>query len=261
MKKFLLVLVVAGLALAGCGGSSAKDTDSGGSGNTSGSGGGGGDSSNEAFTKLLDLENGAAIRVTYSYGGDDEDITISRDGEGKVAFLRADEQAIFSSDSDVIQCENLDSEPECKQFSGAQATALKGSYTGFLGFATSFLTAIAKVPNAYADQSSEEIAGRDATCATVTAASAPGIAGNILGNLEGIADTGYKVCADKETGILLKFEAVGVDEDKKQVVVATDVGEPQDSDFEPPAEPEQVTIPSMPNVSLPGGITIPGVNP
>ena len=264
MKKFLLVFVVAGLALAGCGGSSAKDTDSGGSGNTTAGGGGSGDTSNEAFNKLLDLEDGDAIRVTYDYGEDNKDVTISRNGEGKVAFLRGDEQAIFSSDSDVIQCENLDSTPECKQFSGAQATALKASYTGFLGFATNIFTAVANVPNAYGDQSSEEIAGRDATCATVTLASAPGIAGDVLGRLEGIADAGYKVCADEDTGILLKFETVGVDEDKKQLIVATEVGEPEDSDFEPPAEPEQVTIPSMPEITLPGGVklpSIPGVNP
>lgn len=261
MKKFLLVFVIAGLALAGCGGSSAKDADSGGSSNTTAGGGGSGGSSNEAFSNLLDLEEGAAIRVTYSYGDEDNEITISRDGEGTVAFLRGDEQAIFSSDSDVIQCENLDSEPACKQYTGAQATALKAGYTGFLGTATGFLTAIANVPNAYADQSSEEVAGRDATCATVTAASAPGIAGDILGRLEGIADAGAKVCADKETGILLKFEAVGVDEDNQRAIVATEVGEPQDSDFEPPATPESVPEVSLPEGTLPGGITIPGVNP
>jgi hypothetical protein len=257
MKKFLLVFVIAGLALAGCGGGSSK-SDSGSS-NTTPGGTSGGSSDDTDFGKLLDLDNGEAIRVTYQYGSDeDSQITVSRDGSGKLAFLRQDEQAIFDGDT-AVQCENLDATPECKQYSGAQAKALKAGYTGFLSFATTIVTAVAKIPNAYGDKSTETIAGRDANCATITASAAGGIAGNLIDKIPGFSDAGYKVCADKETGILLSFQTVGLDEKDKNLIEATAVGEPKNSDFEPPVTPETVPEMTVPDITLPGGYTIPSL--
>ena len=43
----------------------------------------------------------------------------------------------------------------------------------------------------------------------------------------------------------------------KDVFVATEFGESSPSDFEPPSTPE--TLPSIPNITLPGGITIPTI--
>ena len=80
----------------------------------------------------------------------------------------------------------------------------------------------------------EQVAGRDAACATIDA-------GN-LGALSAALKGSYSVCIDKETGIMLQAKAdsgSGSTED----ITATDFGEPTAADFTPPATPS--TIPGQ----------------
>lgn len=267
MKKFVLVFVVAGLALAGCGGSSAKDTDSGGSDNGSGS---------NAFGELLDKQNSAVLRVTYRNENGDE-WTVSRDGTEKTAYINDDTHIIKVGETTTV-CDNLDSEPECRDMSGTLATAAISSFTGYFAFATTYIEA-AKKARTFGDMSSETIAGRSAECVTITPATIGGLAGNLAEKFAGDkANQGWKACADKDTGVMLLLATVGTDDANADKVEAIEVGEPQASDFEPPASTttddsttdnstdtstdDSTTETSAPDenctrITLPSGITMP----
>ena len=70
---------------------------------------------------------------------------------------------------------------------------------------------------------------------TITAASALGKVGGAIAKLGGKdANTGVKSCVDKQTGILLLWQPVGTDSGGGKLE-ATQVGDPQDSDFTPPS--------------------------
>src|SRR5215207_208688 len=115
MKRFLLVFVIAGLALAGCGGSSAKDSDG-------GSGGG------DEFSQLVEKQSKANIRVTYRSGSGSE-FTISQDGQGKVAYLKDDEHIITDGDTTTV-CNDLDTEPRCEEVPESLGKTMIAGYTG-----------------------------------------------------------------------------------------------------------------------------------
>jgi hypothetical protein len=244
MRKLIPALLVAAIVVAGCGGDDNDSADPSTPGTTAAGGSdttaGGGD---DDLQQLINDAKNTRIRVTYessSSGGDTESLgTISQDGSGKQAYFApdGDSQTIIDGDN-VIACTGLDSTPECKQFSGAGAQI----YTAPLSFLTIPATAIAAAQDsAFTDESTETIAGREARCVSLDYLSVE-----------------WKACADKETGVLLKWEA-GVG-DESGTFVATEVGEPEDSDFEPPAEPTEVTVPdiSIPDISLPEGVTLPG---
>jgi hypothetical protein len=197
MKKFLLVFVIAGLALAGCGGSSSDDSDSGGS-------GGGGD---DAFSQLLEKQANASLRVTYRTASGDE-WTISQDGRDKVAYI-TDDTHIIKNDGTVTSCNNLDTEATCTELTGPLADAALTPFTALFGLADTYIEA-AKKAKGFGATSSETIAGRSAECVTLTLDNLGGVAGNIASKIAGDrADDGYKMCADKDTGIRLLWQAAG----------------------------------------------------
>ena len=80
----------------------------------------------------------------------------------------------------------------------------------------------------------EEIAGRDASCATIDSST--------FGALGAAFKGSYSVCIDKATGVMLRVKSSdgsGSSDD----ITATDFGDPSDDDFTPPATP--VTIPGQ----------------
>ncbi len=88
------------------------------------------------------------------------------------------------------------------------------------------------------DKHDEEIAGRDAVCIDYDY-------GALLGGLADLGDLGdedtptdakVRICVDEETGYLLEFSGEG--DGQKGGYVAKEVSEPEDSDFEPPADVE-----------------------
>jgi hypothetical protein len=244
MRKLIPALLVAAIVVAGCGGDDDNDSADPGTSDTTVAGGSGtttGDSSDDDFNQLLEDAKKTRIRVTYesssSDGGTEQLGTISQDGTGKQAYFApdGDSQTIIDGEN-VIACTNLKTTPECSQFSGEGAAL----YTAPLSFLTIPATAItAAGDSAFTDESTETIAGREARCVGIDYLSVE-----------------WKACADKETGVLLKWEAGAGGQ--SGAFVATEVGEPKDSDFEPPAEPSEVTVPSIPDISLPEGVTLPG---
>src|SRR5207237_8227665 len=137
-----------------------------------------------------------------------------------------DTQVIADGDT-YTSCENLKTTPKCTQYSGVTGKGLISAYAGLLAIPTAAIAA-AKRGAGFGTTSTETIAGRDATCVSI----------DYIG-------AGWKTCADKQTGILLKWEAAGGRGGGS--FVATEAGEPKDSDFVPPATPETV-----PGISVPG---------
>ena len=246
MRKLILASLVAAVVVAGCSSDDKKSTSitatpgTNGSGTTAGNvDSGAGD---DDFAKLVEETSKARIRVTYqasSSNSDAEELgTISQDGTGKRAYFDpdGDSQTIVDGDTTIV-CNDLKTTPECNKFTGTAGQA----YAAAWSFLTIPATAIAANTSGLGDESSETIAGRDGRCVSLDYIGAE-----------------LKACADKETGVLLKWEAGAAG--KSGTFVATEVGEPKDSDFEPAAEPTEVTVPdiSIPDISLPEGVTLPG---
>jgi len=227
MRRIAACIAAFALLLAACGGGGNKLTGSKSSNN--GSSG----SSTDSFQNLLNQQNKAKIRVTYQSGSDT--FTISRDGNGNVAYITSDSQTIVKSDGTTTTCTGMPDETSCTTVTGDAAKAALLPFTGILDLAATEIKS-AHDAGGIGKESSENIAGRDATCVTVTLGSALGKVGGAIAGASG-ADTsaGYKACADKQTGILLLWEGVGSASDNSNKIEATQVGEPQDSDFVPPS--------------------------
>jgi len=236
---FFVALMVG--VIAGCGGgSSKKSTPAVGGTNTSAGGGNNGTTSgsgNSDYDKLVEKATKARIRVTYKTSGSGAEasfLTLSQDGTGKVAYFTNDGDSQVIADGDTyITCDNVKTTPSCTQLSGATGKAAVGAFTGLFAGPLAAITA-AKGAGGFGDTSSETIAGRDASCVSINYVAAK-----------------WKSCADKETGVLLKWGATSGGEGG--TFEATEAGDPKDSDFTPPATPDTV-----PDISIPGGYTVPG---
>jgi hypothetical protein len=239
MRNFTIGCFVAIVVIAGCGGSDKKTTPAAGNntGTTAASG------NNQAtgdsdYATLVEKASKARIRVTYesSSSGDAAKtlFTLSQDGTGKIAYFSDDGDTQVIADGDTYtSCDNVKTTPKCTQLTGATGKGLISAYTGLFAIPTAAIAAAAKSGAGFGDTSSETIAGRDATCVSL----------DYLG-------AGWKTCADKETGILLKWEASAGG--AGATFVATEAGPPKDSDFTPPATPETVPSVSVPGYTVPG---------
>jgi hypothetical protein len=267
MYKLAIGVLAAALTLAACGGSSSKSSSSGGGATTTGPGGstaattGGGEGGN-----ANDLSK-TRIKITYtdtttdtSSGTSTSTFTLALDGNGKSAFTNSDSSdpgstsTIYGDGTSTVDCSGSGATAKCTQLPSAAASA-----------ATSFTQAFSAISNLSSvlgggDKSSENIAGRDASCVKYKAK-------DVIGRLSALPlfkDSDDKasdyddndtasICIDKKSGWVLKLAATkkGVAQDG---LLATAVGDPSDSDFTPPVAP--VTVPSIPNVSIPN-VSIP----
>ena len=231
MRKLVILIAAAALLIGACGGSSSK------SGSGSSTGSSKSSSSDDDFQKFLDQAGSERIRVTYTSTDSDgktSDFTVSQDGKGQIAYITTDTVVIKNGDT-VTSCSGLPDNTECTSLTGAESTAALAPFTAILSLAKTYIQA-ANAGHALGDTSSETIAGRDAKCVTITAASALGkIGGDIASKLGGKgANDGIKSCVDTQTGILLLWQPVGTDSGGGKLE-ATQVGDPQDSDFTPPS--------------------------
>jgi hypothetical protein len=258
MRKFLATLAIVALAGAGVAACGGDDDDDGAAGtdttvqddNDTGSdggnddGGGGDDGGDDGggdgdFQELLAQQSEANIKITYevtSSGSDTQTITIAQDGEGRSAYI-ADNSSYITTDEGTVACDNLDAEPTCTEIPGAGAAANPG-----LNIFSSIAQGLAGADFSGVDTSDDEIAGRDATCVDYDYSKLGGLIGDIAD--EDIPEnTKVRICADKETGFLLEYS--GESGSDFGSYKATEVSEPDDSDFEPPVTP--VTIPDIGN--------------
>jgi hypothetical protein len=271
MYKLAIGVLAAALTLAACGGSSKSSTSGGGT-TTTGPGGstaapsGGGEGGNGndlsktkikiTYTDTTTDTSGAGAPSTSTF-------TLALDGKGKSAFTNSDSSdpgatsTIYSDGTSTVSCTGAGATAKCTQLPSTQA-----------GAATSFTQTFSVLSNLSSvigggDKSSENIAGRDASCVKYKAK-------DVVGRLSALAlfkdssenasdyddnDTA-SICVDKKSGWVLKLAATkkGVAQDG---LLATAVSDPSDSDFTPPVTP--VTVPSSPNVSIPN-VSIPNVS-
>jgi hypothetical protein len=251
MRRFATGFIVAAVVLAACGGSSKSST-----GPAAGAGAGGNTSSGGGNTDLAKQK----IKIAYSSGTGTSatNLTIAQDGNGKSSFANSDTSdpssasTIYFDGKSTVECQGSGSTAQCTAVPAAQA-ALGNSFSTLF---STIATAAASVGGG--DKSSDTIAGRDASCTKYSAS-------DLIGKLAALpffkdstdkpsdydsSDTAT-ICFDKKTGFVLKLAGTkkGVAQDQ---LIATSVGDPSDSDFTPPVTPSTV-----PDVSLPGGLTIP----
>ena len=236
MRKLTTTLAVVILAasFAACGGSDdSGDSNSGGTTTTDdGSKDGDTDDTSDTddveFSKLLEESAKTRLKVTYETD-DGTSFTVAQDGEGRQAFFSED-SVLLVDDEGVTSCDGLDRQATCRQLTGPLAQSASLPFTSALTLAKTTIQAAQRV-SGIGDASTEEIAGRTAQCVTIK------IGGS------------FKACADEETGVLLKWDAdVG---GKSSSLVATEVTEPEDSDFETPKGATVETMPSLPDLSTP----------
>ncbi len=238
MYKFAIGVLAAALALAACGSSSKS-----GSGSTTTVGGGSGND----FTSLVAKARTSAYKVTYKTS-DGKTITIAQDGTGKQSVADGNSLFIYNG-STTISCDGTTSTATCHDLGSAGKAAAEAATSVFTGVYSAIASlGTSSVFNGHT--SSDTIAGRDATCVTVNAGDMAGVFGAIARRLG--SDASGTVCADKQTGVLLKLSG-GSGGNTTDVFVATEFGEPSDSDFQPPSTPKSTPTFSIPKITLPSG--------
>jgi hypothetical protein len=236
MRRYVAVLALVAVGLAGCGGSGKSSTKAGDtspddkSASTSGDDGGSGGGDSE-FSKLLAKTKAAKYKVTYQSGAD-EAFTIAQDPP-RFSYIQGDSATYITEDGSAVSCSGTGSEATCTQLPGSGETLKTSLTTGLGAFAALFLIqAGSGIPGLLDIKTTDkQIAGRDAACATIDSST--------LGALGAAIKGSYSVCVDKETGIMLQTKAdsgSGSTED----ITATDFSEPTDADFTPPATPNTV---------------------
>lgn len=236
--RIAAAIAVAAIGLAACGGGSSKGATAGGGSSPS--------ASNDAFSQLVAKEKTADFKITYTTS-DGKSETIAQDGKGKTA-VTSGENLYISDGTNVISCDGTTASAKCTDL-GSTGNSI------FSGFTAAFTTAYAGLgalnSSVYGGHTTTDtIAGRKATCVTVKASDAGGLAGAIAGKLS--ADASETSCVDAETGALLKLEG-GVNGNTQTVFLATQAGSSSPSDFVPPSTPE-----TTPSFTIPGGGTLPG---
>jgi hypothetical protein len=192
-------------------------------GSTNGDGG-----ESEAFKQLVANREKEPLKVTYKVtgaGGDSPALTIAQDGKGNFAYITGDTRIIKRAGEKPASCTGTGADAKCQEL----PVDPSASYTAIFNAAAGAITN-ASDNSPFTDVSDETIAGRDAKCVTVS-----------------VAGTSTTVCADKETGVLLKW--AGSAGGQSGSFEATDVTEPPDSDFTLPATPE--TMPDISQYTLP----------
>ena len=186
---------------------------------------GGGDE----FAQAIERAEEATIKVTYEVTGDNQDpqeFTIAQDPpkfalQAETGLLIDDGERFISCDaSEGGQCIELP-----REGTEGMAESILGAFAApFLAFQQ----AAGDGMSGYEVTGSEEIAGRDALCATIDASELPG-------STESGSATS---CIDEETGVLLLFEGEGAGDTGR--IEAIEVSEPTDEDFEPTSEPMSI---------------------
>jgi hypothetical protein len=259
MRKLFLMLLVAILAgsfIAACGGDDddqkkadaianqiKKNLDKT-TGDTSGDDNSGDDNSgdnnsssgDDDLTKLLEEQSKAHIAITYetkgSFSSDGDTLTIIQDGKDRSVYISGDSEFI-TADGKTISCDNLSDTPTCSEL----PAGMEGLATAGLSMFTAIGQGLLSAGNLDGvDKKNETIAGRRAVCVEYDYGALLGGALSGLGDdsTDVPTDAKVRICVDKETGFLLEFSGEG-DGDSGSFK-ATEVREPRDSDFDPPAE-------------------------
>lgn len=236
LSRLLALLAVVTLVAAACGddGGDGGLVEQGGDDDTAQQDDGGDGSGGGGFAALVEESEDARFRATYestSEGETSQAFTISQDPPRRAMIFEGGR--LIDDGEQVVMCDGSGGQGQCfvmPSTGGASGTDVLGA-----AFAAPFLaynTLLEEgVPGVETTEGEAEIAGRAATCATIDAS---GLASG--GGAETGATSSVEVCVDAETGILLRWGAPGTGD----VFEAVEVGEPQESDFETPSEPQEL---------------------
>ena len=251
MRRILIGVLAATMFVAACGGGSSSKSGSG-----NGSTGGGSD----AFSQLTAKAKSADIKITFT-NSSGSSATYAQDGTGKTAYITGDNTVLYDG-TNSYSCGGTGADATCTQLPGSSASSAGAFVTGLLAAYAGINSSV------YGGRtSSDTIAGRDATCVTFKASDYAPLAA-LAGSSGFDASAQVVICADKETGFLLKL--VGTSNNKTEnVFLATAVDKSSSSDFTPPVTPSTLagggggtatTAYTLPGgVTLPGGYTVPSV--
>ena len=188
-----------------------------------------GSSAGDEFAAAIEQADEATIKVTYEVTGENQEpqeFTIAQDPP-KFA-LQAETGLLIDDGERFISCEPSEG-GQCIELPREGTEGMAASILG--AFAAPFLAfqqAADSELTGYEVTGDEEIAGRDAICATIDASELPG-------STESGSATS---CVDAETGILLLFEGEGGGDTGR--IEAVEVSQPTDEDFEPTSEPMSI---------------------
>jgi hypothetical protein len=182
------------------------------------------------FEELLDIAGESAARVTYEVttDGDTATATVSIDPP-RIATIFDGGRVIDDGDGQTVICGEEEASSECFILGEDDGNfgALMSSWLLWPFFSVAQAMAAGGDIEGFATTGTEEIAGREATCATFD--------GGVLDEEQAGVTAEY--CLDSETGIGLRY--VGSSPEAEEVtMLATEYDAPRPDDFVPPAEPQ-----------------------
>jgi hypothetical protein len=172
--------------------------------------------------------------VTYKSGDNGTVFTISHT-PAKSAFITGDGTMLINNGTDSVTCSNVgSSDAKCFK-SPTGAAGVDAMIQGFFGIYSAVLATGDNGVGLGFDvskSSGETIAGRDAKCAEISGGAFAGRNGH------------FKVCVDKEKGVLLLGESTT--DGKTNRIEATEAGDPKPGDFDPLAPTTDLSVPTQP---------------
>jgi hypothetical protein len=231
--------VLAATLVAACG-SSSKPEAGGDTTTSAGSSGGGGNSDN--FSALLDNLSRQAFKVTWTDGSGTEH-TDAQDGKGNTMSLVGDTQ-VFRTSGLTVTCS------KSATWTCTQTSVNIGSNSGYAAISAAEKNYVTALADHFGSTSQKTIAGRDADCFTITAkdfGAVSAVAGALGASLKGA----LMYCNDHQTGVVLENTATDEQGDTSTILLVTEFGQPSGADFEPPATPTIITVPT---ITPPGGV-------
>lgn len=215
-------------------GAGGDDGASDGDGGDVGGDGPAGEDDDAAVVSFADVfSRGGEGRLAVTYEGTDEtgesfEMTLANQPPASVvlfAFDGVDGRLISPGDGTFVSCTEVAGTWQCLQFGMPGSENSEEMFGAPVPFLLDQDGINAAVPG-WSGESSTEILGRSAVCASTSVAF--GSAGSQDGRSE--------VCVDAETGMVLSWDAEFGD-GASSTVQATAIGEPDPTWFEPPAEP------------------------
>jgi hypothetical protein len=231
--------MVAATLVAACGSSAKPDASS----NTDPTTAGGSSNGGADFSSMLDDLAKQKFKVTWT-DADGNEHTDAQDGEGNTASISGDTQ-VFQTPTSTVTCNQSDGTWKC-----TQTSLTVGSSSGYAAVSAAEKTYVTALADKFGNTSSKTIADRDADCFTITAGdfgAASAIAGAAGASLKGAAT----YCNDHETGAVLENTITDENGETTSGLMVTKFEVPSASDFQPPATPTVVTVPS---ITPPGGV-------
>jgi hypothetical protein len=171
----------------------------------------------------------AVIKVTYQRGA--ETFTIAQDHD-KHAIVTDRSMLIVTGDQ-TVDCSALDTQPTCLEVPEGVSSLVNLAFSFYNVVTQSLEAAADSIPTSALTET--ELVGRTAVCAEGDTAT---FLSDLTSSVGSVPPGNARVCVDEATGYLLAYSN---DADPADNLLAIEVGEPSDADFEPPAAVDGLT--------------------